>query len=175
MALATLENLKRHLNIPDDDTEDDDELQDHLESAIDIVEGLVGDFVAATITDTLPVHSGTVLLGARPIEPVMVTSSTGAPVVGFQVRKAARLLTGVRAVGNVTVTYPTGDGQVPASVRLATCIIAGHLWDLQRGNGPGSLNLQTDGSVVGPVGLGYAVPSRAKELLARYIGTGQIA
>ena len=172
---ASLADLKAHLTIPSGYTTDDAELQLTLDAAEEVVEGLVGDFASAAFSDSLPVTSGTVLLPSRPSGSVLVADSDGQGVTGFTVRADARLLVGVSATGYVTVTYPTGSDVVPASVRLATCIIAGHLWETQRGNGPGPLDLQGEQVPVGTFGAGFAVPARARELLARYILSGQIA
>lgn len=173
---ASLSDLKTHLNYPAAKISDDLELQLMLDAATEVVTDLVGDFSGAAVSDVFSVHAGTVLLDQVPPSSVTVTDSAGGSVTGYTVRPTARLLTGVTAEGYVTVTYAVAGQLVPASLKLATLIIAGHLWETQRGTSPSQLGLQQADDTVFVPGRGFAIPDRARELLAPFVTTaGQIA
>jgi hypothetical protein len=68
------------------------------------------------------------------------------------------------------VTYTAGYDDLPADVSGAIVLIAAHLWETQRGSAPSALALQDpNGFDPSTPGLGFAIPNRAKELLAAYI------
>lgn len=77
------------------------------------------------------------------------------------------VLFGLPLSGHVTVTYIAGYQTIPAEFQLATRIIVEHLWQTQRGNKgwpkPGGMD-----DSLSTIGLGFAIPNRALELL----GTG---
>jgi hypothetical protein len=77
-----------------------------------------------------------------------------------------RLASGGWFAGSYRVTYSVGRPTVPAAVRLGILIVAGHLWETQRGAAPVG-PLATDDTFATP-GAGFAVPNRAVELLAPY-------
>lgn len=176
MMFADLSDLKAHLNYPASKSRDDAELQLMLDAAADVVTALVGGYSGAVVSEVFAVRGGTVFLNAVPSGTVTVTNDYGSPVTGFSVRPAARLLVGVAAEGYVTVSYDADGGFIPHAVKLATLIIAGHLWETQRGTSPSQLGLQqADESGFIP-GRGFAIPDRARELLAPFVATtGQIA
>jgi hypothetical protein len=177
MSLASLDELKAHLNITS--SSDDSELDDILDAAQELVVSIVGEVDSATVTETVPVVGGTVILSRRPTGAVLV----GGSPVGGTVNASAGLITGLgpSAYGGytsptLTVTYGAGTGDIPAGVRLATLIIAAHLWETQRGVSPSPLTLQgSDAGDFAVPGLGYAIPNRARELLAPYATSTQIA
>lgn len=176
MVFATLGDLKAHLNYSAGSTANDVEMQRMLDAADELVSGIVGPLGLRAVTDTYPVFGGTVLLDHAPVGPVTVTGPTGTPVTGFTTRAPARLLTGVSSAGPVAVTFLAGSAAVPAVVRLATLIIGAHLWGTQRGAGTNRPNFPGEGEPDDVVlGVGYAIPSRARELLAPYLlPTGQV-
>jgi len=173
---ASLTDLKAHLNIGESSSVDEAELDDILDAATELVQSMVGSFDVATVTETVAVYGGTVLLSQAPTGAVAVVDYYGNAVTGSTVNVTARLLYVPAVYGPVTVTYPAGTGFVPAGVRLATLIIAAHLWETQRGVSPSPLSLQ--GADVGEFsvpGLGFAIPNRARELLAPYVQSTQLA
>ena len=170
----SLDDLKKHLNITR--STDDDELLLMLDAANELVGSIVGPFDAATVTERVPVVGSAVLLSRVPAGSVVLTDPAGSEVTGGTVSAAARVVYDVlTGYGSVTAEYDTGGTDVPAAVGLATLIIAGHLWETQRGAAPvGPLAAADDTSLLAP-GVGYAIPNRAKELLEPFIGSAQIA
>jgi hypothetical protein len=170
---ATLAEVKAHANIPG--SANDDELVTMLDAAEDIVRSLVGSFAAGTVTERVTVSAGTVILSRSPSGRVTLTDGAGNVVTGFTVSTAAGLLYDVPAHNGavLTASYPVGGGVVPAAVALATAIIAAHLWETQRGPAPAGPLSDPD---VGPsFGAGFALPNRARELLAPYTRSAQVA
>jgi hypothetical protein len=82
-----------------------------------------------------------------------------------------RVASGARFAGTYTVTYTAGLATMPAAIRLAVLIVAEHLWQTQRGTAPSALALQDPNGFDpnSPMGVGFAIPNRAEELLARYV------
>jgi hypothetical protein len=165
---ADLTDLKAHLNMAS--TRDDGELLDMLDAADEVVRGLVGSFAASSVVERVAVFDGTALLSRKPSGAVDLGD-----VTGFTVNAAAGLLQEVPAPNGarLTATYGTGGEPVPAAVRLATVIIAAHLWETQRGTASPS-PLSPDDVAPG-FGAGFAIPNRAKELLAPYTRPVQVA
>jgi hypothetical protein len=58
---------------------------------------------------------------------------------------------------------------------MATLIIAGHLWETQRGNSPVASALPAEDYSPGVVGMGFAIPARAMDLLAPYLRPPNVA
>jgi hypothetical protein len=166
--IASVVDLKQHLNMTS--TTDDDELQLILDAAERVVTSIAGNWGGETVTESVPVVGGTAILSGRPGSPVL---SNGLPV-GGTVDNAAGLITGLGGMygssQRLTVTYSVRGGTVPADILLATLIIAGHLWETQRGTAPSALALQDPNGFgdTTSVGLGFAIPNRAQELLAPY-------
>jgi hypothetical protein len=171
--LPTLADLKAHQNMSADRTTDDAELGQMLAAATEHVVAMVGDLTVSSVTETVRVVGGTAILSRRPTGPVL---SGGQPVGGV-VDPGAGLVTnlgyhhGRWRPPTITVTYPVSS-DVPASVALAVLIIAAHLWETQRGAGPTAL--QGDDTTA-TVGLGFAIPNRARELLGPYLRPTQVA
>jgi hypothetical protein len=144
------------------------------DAAQDAVEGLIGPVLWRTVTETVRPSWGFVALSQPPI--VSVTSLltwSGAPVSGYTTNLTSGVLTLAHNHpfygGVLTATYVAGRTSVPAAVRAATLIIAAHLWDLQRGTSPSALAQEDYGGAgFHQVGLGYAIPNRAMDLLAPY-------
>jgi hypothetical protein len=167
---ATLADVKAHLNKTT--TAADGELTLMLDAAEDVVRSLVGSFAPVTVTERVAVTGGTVLLSRVPTGAVTLTDADGTAVTGFVTSAEARVLYEVATWrSHLTASYPAGAGAVPPAVTLATVIIAAHLWETQRGTSPSALALQQPdadpGAFVGSAG--YAIPSRAKELLEPFV------
>lgn len=143
-----------------------------LDAGQEVVADIVGPFSDEPITESVQVMSGVAILSGRPVGPVLFNGSVFTGVVD----RLAGLLTGLAsspANRLATVTYTTGNG-VPASVRLATLIIAGHLWETQRGSQP--LPMQGAPEELGDPSL-YTpgIPPRAKALLQPFMRNRQVA
>ncbi len=170
---ATLQDVKTHLDITS--TANDGELTLMLEAAEDVVRSLIGaQFPGSTVSERVASVGGTVILSGRPVDDVQLN---GGAVSGFTVNRAAGLLYDVpHTAGPMTATYTVGGGGVPAAVQLACLIVAGHLWETQRGTSPSALALQDPEAAFGaPAVAGYAIPNRARDLLAPYVRSSQIA
>ena len=149
VAIVSLADAKKQLNIASTDTGDDDELRGFITGASLAVERELGRIVARrSFTERRSTDGdGQVLLSNVPV--LALTSAVGAD---------GRPLT-----GDVDVTYTAGLRIVPADSPLATLIVVQHLWETQRGR---------YGSVPGGsqepeymTGRGFALPRRALELL----------
>ncbi len=176
---VTLADLKAHINTAS--SADDVELMVHLEAATDLVEARVGPMVVATFTDRVFTNrSGSLVLPRNLV--VSVTSATG-QLTGTTYASAGLYVRGsvVRAAGDLplvaddyAVVYEAGRQSVPAALKLATLIVAGHLWETQRGRSarPDLLGSESEGFVgadaAGLVARGFALPRRAMELMAAY-------
>ena len=174
MSLPTLADLKAHL---DKTTNTDDvELSEMLEAAVDVVEGIVGPVTAKTVTETHTSSSGVLVLNRVPVAGLVSVAQYGAAqdLALFHADPDSGILSrvdGYGFAGPVTVTYSVGRPNVPAAIRLAVLIIAAHLWETQRGNtggGPIAAEAEAFGA---PSIAGYAIPNRARDLLARYVPT----
>lgn len=172
LRMPTVADLKAHLQYPaNDDGTDDGELGYFLSAAVEVVEGIVGPLSPCSVTEThYGVSSNLIVLDKAPV--VSLTSVTTAVprlLTDFTLDAETgvlRTIPGIRIYGDVTVTYVVGRSGVPFGVHLASVVIAAHLWQTQRGNGPSAGPLQPD--LAPPVPMGFAIPSRATELLAPY-------
>lgn len=165
--VASFSEFKQHLNRTD--LTDDAELRTYLASATDWVERTIGGPVSVqTFTELVPVANWWIQPTYRPL--VSVTSLT--PELGSTLdssayvvdttRNAIRVRWGIFS-GWYTLVYKAGLAVIPERVKLAGLIVAAHLWQVQ--NGGGGLPFPGD-SEVPQFGQGFAVPNRAKELLA---------
>lgn len=157
--------LKQHLNISDASL---DEAMLWAEAASEVVQAIVGPVNPVEVTETVVAsRSGVVLLSRSPV--ISVTSLLGASdPVEYTLDSEAGILSGVRYWAPMTVTYTTGRSNLPAAVLGATLIITEHLWQTQRGNTPTAGALPVDPTTGVPIGLGYAIPNRAMDLLRPY-------
>jgi hypothetical protein len=170
VSLPTLTDLKAHLN-KTSTTADDAELADMLDAAVDVVEGIVGPVTTSPVTETHRVSSDVLVLRRMPVAGLVSVSPGSLADFALDVDSGLlRRVDGYGFVGPVTVTYSVGRPMVPAAISLAILIIAGHLWETQRGTSPSALSLQQPGAepLDAPV-AGYAIPNRARDLLARYV------
>lgn len=183
MALPTVSDLKIHANITS--TTDDVELQNHLDAAVDLVEGLIGPInPPSSVTEThYNVSSDVLVLRRMPVAALVSVSSrvgattTALTLADYELDAASGLLrvaSGGRFYGSYTVSYTAGRVVLPPSIRLAVLIVAAHLWETQRMPGmrddvqPGFGG--ADGVPdAGSTGRGFAIPNRAQELLRTYM------
>jgi hypothetical protein len=184
VSLPTLTDLRAHSNKVS--TADDEELQEVLDAAVEVVAGIVGPIDSPTaVTEThYNVCSDVLILKRMPVGSLLSVSLRYGPMTTVLTPGTYELDTAtglVRAVcgagfygaytagfyGTYTVTYTSGRDDLPAAIRLACLIIADHLWETQRGAAPVG-PLGTDDTFATP-GSGYAIPNRARELLAPYV------
>src|SRR5690349_8317080 len=170
MAVPSLDEFKAFANITS--SSNDAELALHLAAALDVAEGIVGPIRPGLVTET---HYGVagrqIVLRRAPVGAVgAISAPTWTPLLADFVvdpdTGVLRRLDGRYIHGDITVTYSVG-GFVPDAVTLAVYIIAGHLWETQRGNAPSALALQ-GADQPQPGWSGFAIPNRASDLLGPY-------
>ena len=162
-------DLKRHLNIPSSDATDDAELDLMLGSAQDAVEGLIGPVLWRTVTETHATALGSLVLNQFPVISVTSVEQSATPLTGWVADLSTGKVSGLPTCAQVTATYVAGRTTVPSAIALATLIIAAHLWDTQRGNAPSALPVNEEPQFTASFGIGFAIPSRAAELLSAYL------
>jgi hypothetical protein len=165
VALISLDYLKAFLN--KDDTVEDDELREFIDTASLTVEEYTGQIWARrTLVEDVYVVGGMGYL--RP--PVVGVTAVAAPdgaalVVPVTMDGFVGTFAGLSSNGWVRVTYVAGPNEVPEHVQTATAIIAAHLWTTQRPTAvaaPGFGGVETTPSVPG---RGYLIPNQAAQLL----------
>lgn len=170
--LISLEAAKAHLNIPDADTTQDDEILDWVAGITRVVEDRVGCVLPQTISNER--HDGWGFTLSLRQTPVLEVLSIGPWLSGSNVYSSTQwvvdsevgtveLASGLRWRGPLRVSYRAGRTEVPANIAQAVKIILGHLWETQRGAAQPAF-LGGDETTIVP-GFGFAVPNRALELL----------
>jgi hypothetical protein len=173
MALVTLEEAKRQLNLTTD--REDVELQTYIDALPGVIEGLVGVVEPRSITDQLPGGVAALSVLHPPVLEVTALSGAGTTydVADLVVDGGAGVITrtnGVFRGGPYTVTYTAGRSEIPPTIKLAALILLQHLWRTQRAARGGVAGGGDDFSVSDPVpGWGYAVPHRVRQLLDAYL------
>lgn len=160
-----LDEVKRQANVSS--SANNDELDLFRGAAEDAVEGLIGPVRHRVVTEVhrSATYGGTTVM-LREWPTLSVDSVTvGGTTVPHSVNAPAGILD-VRAFGDVEVTYTVGRAVVPDAVRVATLIIAAHLWATQLGSGPGQFADDTGAPVPG---MAYSIPNRATDLLRPYL------
>jgi hypothetical protein len=171
--IISLADAKAQENI--DSTVADEELRPFVEATTAIVERETGKtIVRRPVTNELHQLSygkTSLFLRQRPV--ISVTSiasldglTTWSPSNWYVNGDWGQLLwkSGPYLYGDVLVGYVPGMAVIPANYTRAAAIIIQHLWETQRGT-MGSRRFggqELDRSLVG---MGYAIPNRAKELL----------
>lgn len=164
-AIISLAEAREHLNIPDEETIEDAELLTVIAAASVAVERHLGIVVARrTITELVTAVQGQPLRLRSPL--VAVTSATDAAgdevdVTDWVVDGHTGFVTGAPA-GDMTVNYRAGLLLTPQTYITATQIVCGHMWATQRAN---TFTPRYGGDTTTVVGMGYALPNRAIELL----------
>lgn len=134
-----------------------------LLAATQSVEARCGAMEPRTTTAVVESHYDELYLPEWPV--ISVTS-----VDGVTVDPSVSLTFGRRwTPAKYTVEYRVGRDPVPDDLRLATLIIAAHLWETQRG--PVGVTTQFTGVQGGTVVMprGFALPNRALELMDPYM------
>ena len=168
--LVSLADIKTHLNIPLDDTGDDEELRTKLAAAHDAVSGHLKRPVTRTNrTDVLPAppRSASLVLPLPDVASVVSVTANGVTLDPSDYWLDARAGVLIRpagwGVGPVTVVWVTKPVET-ADVRTAVAEMCRHLWDTQRGS---AKSLPRAGGDMTP-SAGYSLPNRVVELLAPY-------
>lgn len=181
MASPDLAGLKAFLNI--DTSVYDEELPSYLEAARSTIAQRCGPDEPTETVSEVEITCGTALLPVRPVIAVIdATNEAGAPIglAHVRVRRRAGIVSGLAGyTGAATITYTAGYNPCPDDLELAIYIVAGHLWDTQRGRS-GSFTqvhgLDDDAPVGGDASFlvlrGFALPRRAMELTRPYTQTG---
>lgn len=164
----TLDEVKAQINVPLADTSHDTELTRFQRAAQEHVESLVGPVVPRAMTETVRASGETVCLSHSPVVSVESLTVNGQAVT-YTLNGPAGLLTGVTAVGDLSVSYTAGRSPVPEAIRVAALIIAEHLWKTQLGNQPTTGVYPAEDELNVSAGFGYAIPNRALELLRPYM------
>lgn len=176
MAAVDLPELKRWMRRTAQDTSDDQDLQQVLSAAQEVVDHRTGGHVDPdTPLRVYPTPRGVLILPLAGLPGILEISNPRGVVVDhtrFTVDLEAGLIdlgvSGQLASGAWTVSLDAGEGKPPLNV--AVKIIAEHLWGTRRGSG-NSGDARSRAQVRGddtPAPIGFAVPNRAAELIAPY-------
>lgn len=171
--ILSLSDAKAALNVPVTETSDDEEIRSLVEAVTIVVEDHVGEaIVRRTVTDHLWAGGSDHLLTNK-VPIISVTSVLRGtddytwPTADLSVRTAEWgevVSDGEPFYGDLTVVYVAGRTVIPANYIEAAKVILKHLWQTQQTAGMGP---RVFGGEEPPVslGMGYAVPNRAIELL----------
>lgn len=170
----TLDEVKAHLNIAGAD--EDAELLVFARAAQELVEGIVGPVRWRTVEQAAPAGATFAVLSVAPVVSVTSVSYSGVTYLEpVTLDLEAGVLTGLTGGSDGTIVYVAGRSVCPDAIRLAALIITAHLWRTQLGNAPSGALPQGDDFQQGPFGVGYAIPSRAMDLLAPHAMTTGVA
>jgi hypothetical protein len=185
-----LVSVKKHLNLPLNDTRQDDELQNFILAAADLARDACGPFLPETRTqffdggvsiispDWLPVSkvlSCTEYYGLSAYvlneEPLGAQTDAFAFTVDYSTGTIMRRTFGGESATfaygtkNIKLVYTAGrSGQIPYTVRLGALELIRHLWQqTQQGGRPKFGGAGLDGDSAGTP-MGFALPSRVVEL-----------
>lgn len=169
--IISLADLRDELNVPSGVTVNDDELRLYIAATTWVVESVVGKVLPESVTETFDGGKTAVLLSERAAEITSVTVG-GVATTDY----VANFDAGIVYAGstssptsftygrqNVVVTYVTGDTAVDPNVILAARIIAAHQYQVGQQGRTGRGRQLDDVTVLGS---GYAVPTRALQLLS---------
>ncbi|MEU8264476.1 hypothetical protein AB0C02_28120 [Micromonospora sp. NPDC048999] len=180
-AIVGLAETKRHLNIPADDDQDDEELRGFILSASMVVEDVVGVVARRAITEKASGGGRHIVLEKPPVlevvevrvDGVLVDSGeyTGSPS-GLLAHRNGCWPAGLR---NVEVTYLAGKTVVPPNIIDATLELIRINWRPQAGGNYSAFdggrnddfgNAGLEASLQGNLRLGFFVPNTVVQRLA---------
>jgi hypothetical protein len=190
--VVSLEDAKKHLNIPAATTTDDEELRGFIESTTWVIESDpdfgVGPVVARTFVDRIRTqNSSALVLTRRPVLAVTSivaarTGGTGYDIAGLDIDAAAGLVyrgDGSSFTGGPwNVSYVAGRRQITANITHAARIIIQHLWSTQRTRDARRPSPTSAGDLVETrtqSGVAFTIPRKAVELLRADIQAGGFA
>jgi hypothetical protein len=186
--MVDLPSVKAHLNMPLNDTSQDDELQGFLLAAEPIIEDITGTVVPKVYTEFFDGAGETISLAHQPVisiqsaheyyglsafllteQPLGTQMNAFAFTVDYTTGQVTRRTFGGQAarfaIGskNVQFVYTAGLASVPFNIRLGTLELIRHWWQqTQQGGRP---KRGGGDSSDGHVSMGFAVPDRVVELL----------
>jgi len=174
--LATLAQVKQHLNIPSGTTTHDSELSAFIEAMTAVVEQITGPVVLQQVVERHHGGQRHITLLRPPVASITSVAEGGETVAadGYVLSDAGLLY---RASGrwypgtsNIEVTYQAGrvaaTADVPASIRHAALELLAVNWRPQQGGNFGPFD--SGGAGEGTVRLGFFVPNRVVQLCAPY-------
>jgi hypothetical protein len=169
--IISLRNAKKQLNIPVTDVTDDEEIGDYIGGITRVIEDHIGACIPRTVVEYKEGNVDVIRLDVTPV--LSITTMTPYLTAGTSYLAAAmrvtpegrlRLLTGLPfSWGPFEITYVAGRRPVPANARIAARMILQHIWETQRGSAGVPLSGDEETTLV--PGFGFAVPTRALELL----------
>lgn len=185
MPAVTLAEFKEHLNLSATTSESDNELQRHLNAAIEVIEDRIGPILHTTITERVTANGGAVVISTKPLVSVTTLAMVNGltyDVNDLDLGEDSGVIRHILEIpfprGRYDVEYVAGHDETDASDKrkMAVLYVAEHFWDMQRkGNSdrPGLFGEETDsgeGSVSEAAAKyiykGYALPRRALELIS---------
>lgn len=189
--LVDLPSVKAHLNIPPNDTRQDDELQGFILAAGEIARNHCGPFIPETHTQFFDGGRSKVMPDFLPVAKVLSATEyyglsafplteqdLGAQMdafaftVDYTTGEITRRTFGGEAAEfafgskNIKVVYTAGRaGAVPWAARLGVLELIRHLWQMtQQGGGRPKFNGGAYDGGEGMVSTGFAIPARVLEL-----------
>lgn len=183
--IIDLAAAKKQVNIPVEETSDDEELAGYVSGVTRVVERYVGVVIGRSVTDVFDGGGAVVLLRTLPVLSITSVTDSGATVEpsGYRVSKPSGVLTRVAGPSplpflpgfqSVEVTYQAGQAANIAEVkeelgdvRLAALLILQHMWDTQRPAAEGPFSQGADDF---DPRYTYSIPRRALELLGEPLG-----
>ena len=178
---VTLANLKDHLDVKASNA--DGELLRFLAAAVNNVEKIVGPITARTIVELHQSLGAVLILRESPVVSVTQVRPFGWAGAGialvastYRLDAAAGLLhLQSYSSGPLEVTYVAGRTTVPEDIDTAVMIVAGRLWETQRGNSPSALPPAEFGGGTFSTGGLPLLPPLAVSLLEPYRRGPQVA
>lgn len=132
MVIATLTDAKAHLNIPGSNTGSDEELQEFLDSAVELVSEEANSYGVTSYTETRSVDLGVAFLSHTPVVSVTSVTAPGETITGWTIHSYGAV-SGLDGWREVTIAYTAGTALAPARVRTAVLMVTQRLWETQRG------------------------------------------
>lgn len=186
IAIVSLADVKKHLNIPAATTDHDDELRGFADTATDVIEHITGSVIRRTIVET---HSGryrtALALHHPPVLSITSVTENGTAVAStaYSLDGEAGLLYKVAGsytpdrwrtgLLNIVVTYVAGRSAVPPPVREAGLELIRINWRPQQGGNYSPFD--TPSAETGERRLGYFVPHGVLRLLVPSADPGGFA
>lgn len=173
-AIISFADAKSALNIPLDDTSDDDELREFIYATTAAVEDYLHETVVRRqVTDQLelgPPRRKFRLWHAPVISLVSVQSWDGSltwDVSNMRVSDSGlvKVMAGPPVHGDVDAVAITGYQVTPPNYRRGALIILAHLWETQRGVGTKMAGVISPEERYRQPGEWFSIPNKAKEVL----------
>jgi hypothetical protein len=163
-------------------TTNDEDLRPFMEAVTEVIERHLDETIAPRtfIEDDLDIRpsrwGNSISLRHTPVVSltsiVSVTNLFTWQVADFHLDKTTGLITSLPSTwglfGDVTITYLAGQSVIPAHIQQAARIIVQHLWTTRRGLAgvvPRVGQIGEESVATSRLGLGYAMPNAALELL----------